>query len=271
VPQEKRQRQKAARQARQEQIRQARVRRRRRNQIVVIAVVVALIGLLAYAFSGSGGKKTNVASNGSSTTAPGGKAVAATCPKADGSSPKETKFKSAPSMCIDPAKSYTAHVVTSEGAFDIALDTKKTPKTANNFVFLSRYHYYDSTTVFRIDNSIDILQTGGPTNSPSDPGPGYTIKDEGKGFQYGEGDVVMARTSAPDSGGSQYFLVYGPQAAQLNSQGTYVTFGKVTGDGLAVLKKIGALYVACPQGDPNCLGGKPSHTVTIQSITIKEG
>jgi cyclophilin family peptidyl-prolyl cis-trans isomerase len=216
-------------------------------------------------------KKSNVAANGSSTTVKGTKAVAPNCPKADGSSPRSLKFTGAPKMCIDPAKTYTAHVSTTEGDYDIVLDTKKTPGTANNFVFLSRYHYYDNTTITRIDNSIEILQSGSPhTETISDPGPGYTIKDEGTGFQYSEGDVVMARSQGPDSGAAQYFLVYGPKAAALNGQGTYVTFGKVSGDGLAVFKKIGALYEACPPADQGCLGGRPNHKVTIKTIEIKE-
>ena len=55
--------------------------------------------------------------------------------------------------------------------------------TANNFIFLAGYHYYDGT-VFRTDTSIDIIQGGSPhTQGASDPGPGYTIKDEGSGLQ----------------------------------------------------------------------------------------
>ncbi|HZQ26383.1 MAG TPA: peptidylprolyl isomerase [Acidimicrobiales bacterium] len=281
MPNEKRQRQKAGRQQRQEQIRAAQKRRRQRNQIIFLAGVAVLVAAVAFLSTRGGGKST---SSKTSTTAanggpPTGKPVATSesitgdtpCPKADGSSKATFKFAKTPPMCIDPAKTYTAHVSTSEGDFDIALDTKKTPNTANNFVVLSRYHYYDGTTIARIDNSIDILQTGSPhTQTIADPGPGYTIKDEGSGFQYSEGDVVMARSSGPDSGAAQYFLAYGPQVSQLNGQGTYVTFGKVSGPGLDVLKKIGALFQACAAGDQSCLGGAPSRLVTIKTIDIKE-
>jgi cyclophilin family peptidyl-prolyl cis-trans isomerase len=270
VPQEKRQRQKAGKQFRQEQIKAAQRRRKRRNQGILLGIAALLVALVAFLASRGGDDDgTNVAAK--DDKAKNAKAVAPTCPKADGSSPRTLNFKSAPEMCIDPAKTYTAHVSTSDGDYDIALDTAKTPNTVNNFVFLSRYHYYDNTTITRIDNSIEILQSGSPhTETISDPGPGYKIKDEGTGFQYSEGDVVMARSAGPDSGGAQYFLVYGAKAAQLNGQGTYVTFGKVSGDGLAILKKIGALYEACPPADQGCLGGRPSHKVTIKSIEIKE-
>jgi cyclophilin family peptidyl-prolyl cis-trans isomerase len=270
VPQQKRQRQKAGKQFRQEQIRAAQRRRKRRNQAIAIAVVVAIIGLAAFALS-RGGDETDVATDGTTSTTANTPAVEAKCPPADGSAERALQFKDAPPMCIDPAKKYEAHVSTTEGNYVIALDTAKTPNTVNNFVFLSRYHYYDGDTITRIDNSIEILQTGSPhTGTIADPGPGYNIKDEGTGFQYSEGDVVMARSQGPDSGSAQYFLIYGPKAAALNQQGTYVTFGKVSGDGLGVLKKIGALFEPCPPGDQTCLGGRPSRKVTINKIEIKE-
>lgn len=278
MPQDKRQRQKAGKAARKEQIRLAQQRRRRKNRIIALLILVGLMGSLfaAIALIGGNDDDTDVASDGTTTTEPKtvdtAKAVKPECPKGDVK--QTTQFTEAPPMCIDPAKTYTALVSTTEGDFEIALDTKKTPNTVNNFVFLSRYKYYDDTTIFRIDQSIDILQSGSPhTESPGDPGPGYNIKDEGKGFQYTEGDVVMARSQGADSASAQYFFVYGPKAAGLNGQGTYVTFGKVSGAGLDLLKKIGGLYRECTQEESqsgSCLGGKPSRDVTIKSITIKE-
>jgi cyclophilin family peptidyl-prolyl cis-trans isomerase len=138
--------------------------------------------------------------------------------------------------------------------------------TANNFIVLARYHYYDGTSMFRTDTSIDIIQGGSPhTQSASDPGPGYTIKDEGSGFTYTLGDLTMARTSAPNSASAQYFFCAGPQCSQLNGQGTYVTFGH-TISGQAVLEKILALNVATAGG----LGGAPSHLVLVKTVNITE-
>jgi cyclophilin family peptidyl-prolyl cis-trans isomerase len=293
VPTDKRQRQREGRQARQAELRRAQQRKQQRRRYAIIGVVVlVLFGVFYFATRGSSKKKTNVSANGSSTTAaPGASTTAAaaggppkaqpvpagaklttwTCPKADGSSPRTDQFpNTAPPMCIDPAKTYTAHLTTSEGAVDFTLDTKKTPNTANNYVVLALYHYYDGSSIDRIDTSIDILQTGSPkTQNISDPGPGYTIKDEGTGFKYQDGDVVMARSSTPDSGSAQYFFVVGPKASSLNSQGTYVTFGHVT-TGLDVLHKIESLYVACNPSDQSCLGGGPSRVVTISKVTITE-
>jgi cyclophilin family peptidyl-prolyl cis-trans isomerase len=201
--------------------------------------------------------------------AAGAKLAAWVCPKPDGTSPRTDQFpKTQPPLCIDPTKTYTANLNTSEGDVVITLDTKNTPNTANNFIVLSLYHYYDGTTIDRIDTSIDILQTGSPkTQDITDPGPGYTIKDEGTGYKYAAGDVVMARGSDPNSASAQYFFVVGPKASSLNSQGTYVTFGHVT-TGLPVLQKIEGLYEACNANDQTCLGGAPSRIVTVKTVTI---
>jgi cyclophilin family peptidyl-prolyl cis-trans isomerase len=65
------------------------------------------------------------------------------CPAADGSSPKRQSFDGPPPSCIDPAKRYTAEMITTKGTIRIALDPIAAPKTVNNFVVLARYHYFD--------------------------------------------------------------------------------------------------------------------------------
>jgi cyclophilin family peptidyl-prolyl cis-trans isomerase len=164
-------------------------------------------------------------------------------------------------MCIDAKKTYTATFNTSEGAIEIALDTKKTPKTVNNFVTLSRYKYYDSSFIFRTDLNLEIIQGGGESNTDD---PGYNIEDEGSGYKYTEGDIVMARTGEINSAGGQFFIVTGPNASALDSQGTYVVFGKIS-KGLDVAKAILGLNAGSGQ-----LGGAPSRAVKITSVTIAE-
>lgn len=183
------------------------------------------------------------------------------CPATDGTALRTTNFSKAPPMCIDAKKSYTATFNTSEGAIEIALDTKKTPKTVNNFVTLSRYKYYDSSFIFRTDLNLDIIQGGGESNTDD---PGYNIEDEGSGYKYTEGDIVMARSGEIDSAGGQFFIVTGPKASFLDDQGTYVVFGKIS-KGLDVAKAILGLNAGSGQ-----LGGAPSRAVNIISVTIAE-
>jgi len=186
-----------------------------------------------------------------------------TCPATDGMQTQVMSFSSAPPMCIDPAKTYTATLTTSQGVIEVELDTANTPATVNNFVVLSRYKYYDGSLLFRTDTSLDIIQGGGKTNSDT---PGYTIPDEGSGYTYQEGDFMMARTGAPNSAGAQFFFATGPKVSVLDGQGTYVKFGKVT-SGIDVLKKIMGLH----QDDESGLGnGAPSQEVVVESIVISE-
>ena len=254
--------------------------------MVAALVVLVFLGLAVYVGtrgSSSKPKTTNAAAptttGGGATTATsaaatpptvapvsGGKLTGATaCPKADGSSPHITTFAAAPPNCLDPGKSYRATFVTNQGTVTVALDTTKTPKTANNFIVLARYHYFDGTAIFRTDTSIDIIQGGSPhTQSASDPGPGYTIPDEGSHYTYAPGDLVMARTSAANSAGAQFFFCTGAACSDLNSQGTYVVFGHTTA-GLAVLQKIIGLNV-----NSGSLGGAPRTPVVISSVKITE-
>ncbi|MEO5901474.1 MAG: peptidylprolyl isomerase, partial [Ilumatobacteraceae bacterium] len=120
----------------------------------------------------------------------------------------------------------------------------------------ARFHYYDNTSIFRTDPSLDIIQGGGKSNQDT---PGYSIPDEKNGFSYAEGDLVMARSSA--GAGAQWFFVAGPNASSLDAQGTYVTFGKIT-TGLDVVKA--ALALAGEDGQT------PTVPVTVTSITITE-
>lgn len=262
---------------------QQRAARRRTATMIVPLIVLGVVG--ATLLAGRGGSKDSAKKDKDPSTVkqarpavlkpvPAGQNITGPtpCPNADGSSPRATTFAGAPPTCIDPAKTYKAILDTTEGTIEVNLDTQTTPGTVNNFVVLSRYHYYDLSALHRTDPSIDIIQGGSPgTQSASDPGPGYTIKDEGgPPRHYTEGDLVMARTSGPDSGGAQFFFVAGAKAAGLDSQGTYVTFGKV-GTGLDLVKKILALHAPYPQGDPKAsLGGAPRRAVIIRKVQIVE-
>ena len=266
---DKRARQKANRdRARQERIRKQKLTKVRNRGLLfglgIPAIILALFLISNFVMKDStpAALVTDPLSAETDATLPGKAITGKTpCPKADGTEARVTTFEQAPTMCIDPAKTYTALFETNQGLIEVELDTKKTPNTVNNFVTLSRYKYYDTSFIFRTDVNLDIIQGGGATNSDS---PGYTIKDEGTGFTYKTGDLVMARSSGADSGGGQFFFVTGPKASVLDSQGTYVTFGSVT-KGLDVTQKI--LGMSAGEG---ALGGAPSTPVKIISVTITE-
>lgn len=185
------------------------------------------------------------------------------CPPDPVTTPTKT-FTAAPMQCIDPSKSYVAILDTTAGTIRAQLDTAKTPGTTNNFVTLARYLYYDNTQFFRTNTGIGIIQGGGTSNVDS---PGYTIPDEGSGFTYSPGDLVMARSSQPNSAGAQFFFAVNENTAALDAQGTYVTFGKVT-EGQDVLDKVLASNKATDPAQPD--EGKPDPPVNVTSIRIEE-
>jgi cyclophilin family peptidyl-prolyl cis-trans isomerase len=179
-----------------------------------------------------------------------------TPPAADGSSPQQRKFDQEPPMVIDPAKRYTATMVTSHGTMVIALDPLAAPKTVNSFVFLARYHYYDGVIFHRIIPGF-VLQGGDPTGTGTG-GPGYKFADElPAAGRYQVGSLAMAN-AGPNTNGSQFFVISGPDGVGLPPQ--YSLFGAVVsgGDVIATIDALGTR------------AGKPKETVTIESVTIAE-
>ena len=253
---EKRQRQKANRQLRYQQEAKVASRQRLTKRVLIGAgvAVALLLFILFLAWFGNRGSDDTT-----NTTAPAGFAYGTgECPPAQVTTPVKT-FTAAPKLCIDPAKTYNATIVTDHGDIGVKLDPTTTPGTVNNFVVLARYGYYDDTKIFRAAQSIDIIQGGGNTNADS---PGYTIPDEGSGYTYEAGDLVMARTPAPNSAGGEWFITTGPKSSQLDAAGTYVKFGTIT-EGLDVAQQILALATS-PTDD------SMKEPVVVQRIEITE-
>jgi cyclophilin family peptidyl-prolyl cis-trans isomerase len=159
-------------------------------------------------------------------------------------------------MVIDPAKSYTATMVTSKGTMVIALDPAAAPRTVNSFVVLARYHYYDGVIFHRVIPGF-VLQGGDPTGKGTG-GPGYQFADElPKPGRYELGSLAMAN-AGPDTNGSQFFVISGPDGMRLPP--SYSLFGKVV-SGLETVAAIDALGTS---------GGTPKEKITIESVTISE-
>jgi cyclophilin family peptidyl-prolyl cis-trans isomerase len=177
-------------------------------------------------------------------------------PAADGSSPKTQRFDGPPPMVIDPAKRYGAELATSKGTMKIALDAVVAPRTVNNFVFLARWHYYDGIVFHRIIPGF-MLQGGDPEGSGRG-GPGYRFDDELPApGRYEIGSLAMAN-AGPNTNGSQFFIVSGPDGAALPP--SYSLFGKVVG-GIEVVQAIESV---------GSRSGAPSEQVVIESVTITE-
>src|SRR4051794_14754427 len=168
MPTEKRERQRQGRQARLEAAETARRQSQRNRTIRNVGLLI--VGVLVVAFVLSrvfgGDDKQDVATSSASassgpstsdtstsdtvappavTVPPAGASITGDtpCPPADGSAARTTTFEKAPPTCIDPNKTYAATLSTSKGDITVDLDPKAAPQAVNNFVVLSRYHYYD--------------------------------------------------------------------------------------------------------------------------------
>jgi peptidyl-prolyl cis-trans isomerase B (cyclophilin B) len=269
---DKRERQKANRQLRLEELHKQRSQQKRRRTAVIWGGIVALALVVAFGiwfFNHDNNKSevsasdTSVAPATSTTEPPPGTTAPPTpCPAADGSSPKTQTFAAAPAMCIDPAKTYTATVETNKGTFTATLDPKTAPQTVNNFVALSRYHYYDDTPCHRIIKDF-VVQCGDPTGK-GNGGPGYEFADElPQAGQYKLGSLAMANSGA-NTNGSQFFIITGDQGTQLPPN--YSLFGQVT-DGFDTTVKS---MEAAANPDASANGVPPTEPITITKVTVAE-
>lgn len=146
--------------------------------------------------------------------------------------PEPGKYASAPAQSLDPKKVYSATIATTKGTIELSLDPKAAPITVNNFVFLARDKFYDGLTFHRVVAGF-VIQGGDPSGNGTG-GPGYTIPDEPSGLLHVEGALAMAKSSTPNSAGSQFYITL---AAQPSLDGKYTVFGRVTA-GLDVVKTI---------------------------------
>ena len=134
------------------------------------------------------------------------------------------------------------------------------PNTVANFVNLIENGFYDGLIFHRVIPGFMIQ--GGCPNGTGMGGPGYTIKGEftGNGFKndlkHRRGVLSMARTMAPNSAGSQFFIMH-EVAPHLDGQ--YAAFGKVT-EGIEVVDSI-----ANAKRDWN---DKPRMTQRMAKVTV---
>jgi peptidyl-prolyl cis-trans isomerase B (cyclophilin B) len=241
--------------------------------IVVIVGMSVLLGDGTDAASPSDSPSASPPGSPSPSAAPGTKTGTITPTAACGAEtpakagkPKP-QFAGPPPMKIDQKATYTATMVTSCGTIVIELDAKRAPQTVNSFVFLAKQGYFDGQYFHRLDTSIDVIQGGDPSGTGGD-GPGYAIPDELTGkLTYTPGTLAMANAGA-NSGGSQFFIITGPEGTNLDGNPNYTIFGKVV-EGLDVAQKIQALPIL----DPNATdlsGQRPKQAVYIDKVTISK-
>ena len=201
--------------------------------IIVGAIgVIAVLAVLAYALG----------------FFPGG---AAPSPSPEPASPRPSFAVGPPSatpLASPPAEpsgdGTTATIETELGSITFELFNESSPVAAENFINLAEAGYYSGVGFHRIIP--EFMIQGGDPDGTGRGGPGYTIQDEPVVGAYTRGMVAMARSSAPNSQGSQFFIMVADEP-NLNDGG-YAIFGRVT-SGMDVVDRIVADETTGPSND----------------------
>jgi peptidyl-prolyl cis-trans isomerase B (cyclophilin B) len=270
-----------ARQAHQRRMQRQEVRARRNKRwaagltTAVVVVGVAVLGAVLALSSPSKAKPTAGASSSpsaSATPTPTPTPTPSSTPAmVDGKcvyikAGTAARKVSLPPATPDTKATYTATIKTNRGDIVIDMLNSKAPCTVNSFVSLADQKFYNNTHCHRLTTSgIYVLQCGDPTGT-GEGGPGYeygnenlpTANKSGE-FTYTPDTVAMANTGAPDSNGSQFFLVYKNSPLPPD----YTPFGTIA-SGLNIIQTV-AKAGSSPAGD-----GHPKEKVQIESVTISK-
>jgi len=247
-----------------------RAKRRRRLLAIgsVIGVVVGAALLITGVFRGD---DTEAPADPSATPAP----TAAATTNADGTisctyapdesgNPNLTDVGTPPDPEATPTQGTVNLLMsTDQGDLTLTLDRTLAPCAAASFVYLTGQGFYDDTPCHRLVNqeSFGVLQCGDPTGEGSG-GPTYKYAEEvTPETTYPRGTIAMAKTSAPNTTGSQFFLCF--VDTQLPPE--YTVVGTIDEAGLQVLETVaaGGIQDVGPTGD-----GAPAIPVQIESMTV---
>lgn len=158
-------------------------------------------------------------------------------------------------------------MVTSEGAIELQLRPDVAPDTVANFLQYARDGFFDGTIFHRVIPGF-MIQGGGFTGDLSRKSTRAPIRNEAKNTLPNlRGTVAMARTSAPDSATSQFFINLSDNGflnAGVRGPG-YAVFGKVT-QGMGVVDAIAHKQTTRKQG----MADVPVEPVTIETVTVIE-
>ncbi len=237
------------------------VRRLASTGPVSMAVALAAMAVIAAGCTGTG------------ASLPQPTAVATASPSAAASPAPSTATATCPTSQPAPlpaGQKRTLTIDTPKGAIAIEIDGALSPIAAGNIVALAGCGWYDGVVFHRVVPGF-VIQGGdgqygrvGPNGKLADPslagtgGPGYTIQDEPVTAKYGRGVVAMARTSDPNSVGSQFFIVLDDSATDtLASYNTYQIVGKVT-SGMEAVDAIAAAADA----------ENPTNPVVMTKVTV---
>jgi len=153
---------------------------------------------------------------------------------------------------------YQIQLETNAGTILVDLFSDIAPGHCNNIIGLTKIGFYDGIIFLRVIQGF-MAQVGCPEGTGTG-GPGYTIDAEFNDTSHEPGVLSAARTSDPNSAGSQFFLCL-ERVPHLDNQ--YTVFGKAANEeSLTVVKAIGEVATN-PQD-------RPLEEISISSATVIE-
>ncbi len=173
--------------------------------------------------------------------------------------PKKGTMDAAPAT----KKKEVAVIKTNMGTIVFEFLPDVAPKMVENFKDLAKSGFYNGTTFHRVIKGF-MIQGGDPLSKDSDPtndgtgdGPRKMPAEFTTKYSHVRGMVSTARTSDPNSGSCQFFIMHGTNKG-LDNQ--YTIFGRVL-DGMDVVDKI----AMTPKGQND----RPLKNVTMESVTVE--
>ena len=154
-------------------------------------------------------------------------------------------------------KNYQVHLETSAGDIHLELLPEVAPEHCKNLIGLAKIGFYDGLIFHRVIS--DFMIQGGCPEGSGTGGPGYQVDAEFNPTPHVEGVLSMARSTDPNSAGSQFFICLGTSDYL---DGQYTAFGRATEASMDVVRKIGAMKT-----NP---GDRPVEDVTIVSAKVVE-
>ncbi|TQN43305.1 peptidyl-prolyl cis-trans isomerase B (cyclophilin B) [Blastococcus colisei] len=276
MPTNKQRRQAAQRHLQRQLERRAEQAKKRRRNLGIIASAIAVLVVVGAALLITGvfsDDDTQAAADPTASDTPTSAAAPST--NADGTvtctyapdesgNPNLTDVGTPPNPEATPAQgTSTLLMSTDQGDLTLTLDRAKAPCAAASFTYLAQQSFFDGSTCHRLVNQpgFGVLQCGDPTGTGSG-GPSYKYAEEvTPGTTYPRGTIAMAKTSAPNTTGSQFFLTF----VDTTLPPEYTVVGTVDEAGLAVLDEVaaGGIEGVGPEGD-----GAPAIPVSITDLSV---
>ena len=148
--------------------------------------------------------------------------VAVGCGEAEPEGPKS--YTAYPAMDI-PAGEPWVIITTSLGRMTFTLFSEEAPLAVNNFLFLANEGYFDGVTFHRLIPGF-MVQGGDPSGTGTG-GPGYSFQIEPPQRPYVRGGLAMANKGAPNSNGSQFFIILDDLTEQGRLSPDFTLFGQI--------------------------------------------